>query len=102
MFERITDFVVGQDSFDLAVTPKNGGLTINGSLSALTTSSISTLLNSNMFLTNGVATFSYGARQFIAFNDATSGYNSATDAIIEITGFSYASGFTNLSQISFV
>ena len=102
LFERITDFVVGQDSLDLAVTPQNGSFTIHGSLSALTTSSISTLLNSNMFLTNGAATFSYGARQFIAFNDATSGYNSATDAIIEITGFSYASGFTNLSQISFV
>ena len=102
LFERITDFVVGQDSLDLAVTPQNGSFTINGSLSALTTSSISTLLNSNMFLTNSAATFSYGARQFIAFNDATSGYNSATDAIIEITGFRYASGFTNLSQISFV
>jgi hypothetical protein len=94
--------VVGQDSLDLAVTPQNGSFTIHGSLSALTTSSISTLLNSDMFLTNSAATFSYGARQFIAFNDATSGYNSATDAIIEITGFSYANGFTNLSQISFV
>jgi serralysin len=55
---------------------------------------------------NGAATFSFGSgtsrRSFIAFNDATAGYNASSDAMLEISGFSYASGFTSLAQISIV
>jgi Ca2+-binding RTX toxin-like protein len=102
LFERITDFVIGQDLIDVATPPPSGSFRNLGAQSSLTSSSISTLLNSGTFLANGAATFNFGTRTFLALNDNVAGFSSASDAVLEITGFGFASGFSSLSQISFV
>ena len=103
-FERVSDFVIGSDRFDLDVLPTT--IQTLGSASALSCNAIGSLLNSTVFVANGVATFSYtgsgGTRTFIAFNDATAGFNQSTDALVEITGYSYAQGSSSLGQITLV
>ncbi|MFO0017297.1 MAG: beta strand repeat-containing protein, partial [Synechococcaceae cyanobacterium] len=101
-FERISDFVIGQDLIDVATTPPTNGFKNLGVQSSLTSGSIATLLNSSNFVANGAATFGFGSRTFLALNNADAGFSSASDAVLEITGFTYASGFSSLSQISFV
>jgi serralysin len=101
LFERITDFVIGQDLIDVATPPPSGSFRNLGAQSSLTSSSISTLLNSGTFLANGAATFNFGTRTFLALNNNVAGFSSASDAVLEITGYSFASGFSSLSQISF-
>jgi Ca2+-binding RTX toxin-like protein len=101
-FERISDFVIGQDLIDVATSPPTNGFKTLGVQSSLTSGSLATLLNSSNFVANGAATFGFGSRTFLALNNADAGFSSASDAVLEITGFSYASGFSSLSQISFV
>ena len=101
-FERISDFVIGQDLIDVATSPPTNGFKTLGVQSSLTSGSIAALLNSSNFVANGAATFGFGSRTFLALNNADAGFSSASDAVLEITGFSYASGFSSLSQISFV
>ena len=105
-FERITDFCVGQDKFDVTNVPTTGAFKTLGSLTALTDSGLSALLTASNFVAKGAATFTYGSgstqRSFLAFNDATAGFNATTDAVLEITGYSFASGYNTLSQISII
>ena len=101
-FERISDFVIGQDLIDVATSPPANGFKTLGVQSSLTIGSIAALLNSSNFVANGAATFGFGSRTFLALNNADAGFSSASDAVLEITGFTYASGFSSLSQISFV
>ncbi len=105
-FERITGFVVGLDRFDVTTLPAAGAFRNLGAVSALTRSGIGTLLSASNFVANGAATFTSGSgasqRTFIAFNNATAGYSATTDAVLEITGFGYASSFSSLAQISIV
>jgi hypothetical protein len=54
--------------------------------------SIQEVLTTTTFPATKAASFSYndsalGQRTFLALNDAVDGFNSFTDAIIEITGF---------------
>lgn len=105
-FERISDFVVGADRFDVSTAPPAGAFRSLGAVSYLTTSAIGTLLNSSTFVANGAATFTYGSgsalRTFIAFNNATAGYSQTADAIVEISNVTFAPGFDNLSQITII
>ena len=101
-FEAITDFIIGQDSIDVATTPPSGSFRNLGAQSSLTLASITSLLNSTNFQANGAATFSYGSRTFLALNDNSGGFLNGNDAVVEITGYGFASGFSSLSQISFV
>ena len=105
-FERISGFTVGEDRFDLTTLPEAGGFRNLGSVTALTRSAIGTLLNASNFVANGAATFTAGSgagqRTFIAFNNATAGYNASTDAIVEITGYGFAGGASTLAQITLV
>jgi hypothetical protein len=87
---------------DVATPPPINGFKNFGVQSSLTSSSIATLLNSSNFVANGAATFGFGSRAFLALNNGDAGFSSATDAVLEITGYSFASGFSSLSQISFV
>ena len=82
--------------------PASGSFRNLGAQSALTSSSVTSLLNSSTFLANGAATFSFGSRTFLALNDSVAGFSVVNDAVLEITGYSFASGFNSLSQISFV
>jgi Ca2+-binding RTX toxin-like protein len=101
-FERITDFVIGQDLIDVATPPPSNGVKNLGVQSSLTSGSIAALLNSSNFVANGAATFVFGSRTFLALNNGDAGFSSATDAVLEITGFTNPSGFNSLSQISFI
>ena len=91
-FDRITDFAIGTDRLDgpTAVTAAN----INklGAVSALDATSIGNMLTSTSFLANGAATFTYAdpsgiSRSFIALNDGIAGYDTNSDAIVEITRY---------------
>jgi Ca2+-binding RTX toxin-like protein len=105
-FEKVTDFRVGLDQFDVSTLPPTGGFKNLGAVAYLTSAGIGTLLNPTNFVGNGAATFTYGSgsalRTFIAFNNAADGYSSIADAVVEITGYSFASGFNSLSQITLV
>ena len=105
-FEKIIGFTVGLDRFDLTTVPPAGGFRNLGAVAGLNDTALGSLLSATTFVANGAATFSFGSgtslRSFIAFNDASGGYNASSDAVLEISGFSYASGFTSLAQISLV
>ena len=105
-FERLTDFTVGLDKFDVTNVPTNGAFKNLGALSALTDTALAGLLTTSTFVAKGAATFTYGSgsteRSFIAFNDSTAGFSAGSDAVVEITGYGFASGFTSLSQISII
>jgi hypothetical protein len=103
-FERISDFVVGSDIFDVSTVPAS--IQTLGATTALNTTSISKVLSSTAFVANGAATFTFTGggttRTFIAFNDSTAGFQLGTDALVEITGFTYAGGNSSLGQINLV
>jgi len=102
LFERVTDFVIGQDNFEVSTVPPAGSFKNLGAVSYLTTSAITSLLSTSNFQANGAATFTYGSRTFIAFNNSSAGFSASTDAIIEMTGYSFAAGFNSLNQISII
>jgi hypothetical protein len=105
-FEKITDFSVGQDNFDVTNLPASGAFKNLGTITALSDSGLTGLLTSTNFVAKGAATFIYGSgtstRTFIAFNDATAGFSASNDAVLEITGYTFASGFSSLAQINIV
>jgi hypothetical protein len=91
-FDRITDFSIGTDILDGPTAVAAANINKFGAVTALSATSISTLLTAATFLANRAATFSYAdpsgiSRSFIALNDATAGYQSSADAVIEITGY---------------
>jgi hypothetical protein len=55
------------------------------------------------FAANGASIFTSGTgatlRTFLAINDGTAGYSAAADAIIEITGNTFAPGFNSLTSL---
>jgi hypothetical protein len=91
-FDRITDFAIGTDILDGPTAISAANIHKLGTVSALSATSISTVLTATTFLANRAATFSYAdptgvSRSFIALNNATAGYQASADAIIEITGY---------------
>lgn len=66
-------------------------------MASLTESGIAAVLTGASFVANRGATFSFGSRSFLAINDSTAGFSAATDALIEITGFS--GSLTNLAIV---
>ena len=86
-FESITDFDLFDDKIDVPGSSPRA-VTMLGSVGAsLTTSSITTLLSSSRFVAAGAVCFSFDNRMFLGVNDTMAGFNSAQDAVIEITGF---------------
>ena len=91
-FDRITDFSIGTDILDGPTAVSAANINKFGAVTALSATSISTVLTATTFLANRAATFSYAdpsgvSRSFIALNNATAGYQASADAIIEITGY---------------
>ncbi len=72
--------------------PAAGGIRNLGAVAGLNDTALGSLLSATNFVANGAATFSFGS----------GGYNASSDAVLEISGFSYASGFNSLAQISLV
>ncbi|MBD2514093.1 hypothetical protein H6G93_03560 [Nostoc sp. FACHB-973] len=69
-----------------------------GAVTSLDAAGVGALLNNTTnFVVNGAATFSFGSRTFLALNDRTTGFQSTSDAVIEISGFS--GSLTNLAIV---
>lgn len=86
-FDQITDLAIGIDIINGPTSSSAANLAKLGSVSALTQSDIAAVLTSSSFRADRAATFSFVERTFPAINNGTSGFQSASDAIIEITGF---------------
>ena len=100
-YDKITDFAIGTDRLDgpTAVTAAN--LAELGRVNTLDQAGISAVLTTTTFLANRAATFSWQdggtLRTFVALNNGTAGYQSASDAIIDITG--YTGALANLAIV---
>jgi hypothetical protein len=99
--DRITDLVIGTDSIDGPSSCSAANLIEFGSVASLAEADIASVLNQNVFASNRAATFTYGSgasqQTFLVLNNGTKGFQSAGDAIIEITGFQ--GQLTNLAVI---
>ncbi|MEH2067655.1 MAG: Ig-like domain-containing protein [Nostoc sp.] len=87
-FDRIADLKIGTDFIDGPNAVSAANLRELGAVSALTQAGISTVLTNSSFAANRAVTFSFGSRTFLVLNNSTAGFQSANDAVIEITGFS--------------
>ncbi|XWU45336.1 MAG: hypothetical protein HEQ09_09275 [Dolichospermum sp. UKL202] len=85
-FDIITDFnaTTGNDLF--RVSTARAGFVNVGAVNSLSAADIGAKLTAAAFGSNFAAQFSFGQKTFVAINDATAGFNAATDAIIEVTG----------------
>ena len=100
--DRLTDLVIGTDKIDgpssVSAANLKDGL---GPVSDLSQSGIQAVLTGTTFAASGAATFTFGsgvsARTFLALNDSAAGYAAATDAIVEITG--YSGSLSNLAVV---
>ena len=88
-FDVINGFnATNGNDFFLVSTDRNG-FSNAGSVTALNIAGIAARLTNAAFAANSAAQFTFGnganTRTFVAINDATAGFNAATDAIIEVT-----------------
>jgi len=92
--DKVTTFVTTEDRFDSPFRTTAVAPIAAGSVVTLDASGIASRLNTSRFVANGAATFTFGSgsslRTFLGINNNVAGYQSANDAIIEITGFSGA------------
>jgi hypothetical protein len=101
--ETIKNLNIGVDNLTgrFTVNPEKGVISskwqqmqiLSSPLSTLTRATISNLLNQGTnFKAQGASTFTFGSgttkRTFIALNDGTAGFQSSSDDIVEITGYS--------------
>jgi Ca2+-binding RTX toxin-like protein len=100
-YDRITDLAIGTDVIDGPNAVAAARINKLGAVSALSELAISSVLTSSTFVSNGASIFTFvdtsGTRTFLALNDAIAGYNSVTDCLLEISGFSGSIG--NLSVV---
>lgn len=96
-FDVITDFNAnpGNDLFLVSTTPT--GFLNAGSIATLDAPTIGATLNSTNFAANFVAKFTFRSRSFVAINNSIAGFNSGTDAIIEVTGLTGTLGINNFT-----
>jgi large repetitive protein len=87
-FDRITDLQIGTDIIDGPTAVSAANVAELGTVTALTQAGIGAVLTNGSFGANRAATFSVGDRTFLALNDGTAGFQSASDGVIEITGYS--------------
>ena len=96
-FDRITDLKIGVDRIDGPTAVKAANIAKLGAVASLTQVDISAVLTSSKFGASRAATFSVGSQTFLALNDGTVGFQSSSDAVIEITGFT-----GNLNNLSII
>ena len=96
--DRISDLTIGTDRIKGPNAISSNNLDQLGSISRLRTSSIQALLTASVFEANTGATFKVKTKTYLAINDGTAGYQSGSDAIIDITGYSGDLG--NLSVVA--
>ncbi|MFM7732158.1 MAG: bluetail domain-containing putative surface protein, partial [Cyanobium sp.] len=69
-----------------------GSISNRGTTSALCASAIAAVLPSANFPASTAAAFSFSGRTLLVLNDGSAGYQSSSDALIEISGFSGSLG----------
>lgn len=84
----IRDLAIGTDVIDGPNAVSAAALVEAGAVASLSQSAIAAVLTTSSFVANGAATFSVGGLTYLALNDASAGFQSASDSIIEITGYS--------------
>ncbi len=82
------DSLFGTDIFDGLNAVSAANLRKLGSAASLSATDVAALLNTSNFVANGAATFTVGSSRFVALNDGIAGFQAASDAVIDITGFS--------------
>jgi predicted extracellular nuclease/uncharacterized protein YjiK len=91
-FDRITDLQIGTDIIDAPNAVSAANVAKLGEVSSLTEAGIAAILTAGNFGAKGAALFTAGnggnTRTFLALNNNTAGFSAATDAVIEITGYS--------------
>lgn len=87
-FDRITDLQIGIDLIDGPQAVSASEVAQLGKVTSLDASDIKAVLTKDKFAENKAATFTWGKRTFLAFNDNTAGFSQINDGIIEITGYS--------------
>ncbi|WP_413173334.1 CAP domain-containing protein [Anabaena azotica] len=96
-FDIITDFNANTGNDLFLVSTARTGFNNVGTIATLDTNSITAKLTTANFAANFAARFTFGSRTFVAINDATSGFNANTDAIIEVTGLTGTLGIGNFT-----
>ncbi|MBJ7899550.1 MAG: hypothetical protein GC158_06450 [Cyanobacteria bacterium RI_101] len=93
--DQIVDFNPNQDKIGVSALPT---VFLNlGAANSLTSTAISQLLTSELFVAGAAAKFTFKNRPFIALNNGVNGFQAAEDAIIAATGLA-----GNLSAANFV
>ena len=96
-FDVVTDFnaLAGNDLF--LVSTARSVFSDVGSVATLDAPVIADKLTNPFSIANSAARFTFGARTFVAINDATAGFSATTDAIIEVTGLTGTLGLNNFT-----
>ena len=79
------------------VTTAPSVFTVTATVATLNTAGIAARLTNTVFTANSAAQFTFGSRSFVAINDGIAGFNSTTDAIIEVTGLTGTLGTSNFT-----
>ena len=89
--DRITDFAVGADNLDGPTAVAASQVAKLGAVAVLSEAGVATVLTATSFLASKAATFTLGSgpttRTFVALNDGVSGFQAASDGVLEITGY---------------
>ena len=90
-FDRIIDLEIGTDILDGPRAVSAANTKKLGAVATLDQAGISAVLTTAFFGANQAGTFTFGSgsdtRTFLALNDATAGFSSTSDCLIEITGY---------------
>ena len=86
-FDVITDLVIGTDVIDGPNEVSAANVQQLGAAATLDEAGLQAVLSAADFVSNGAATFTFGAQNFLALNDGNAGFQVTSDAVIEITGF---------------
>lgn len=87
-FDHITDLQIGIDAIDGPQALSATEIAQLGNVTSLDVSNIKAVLTKDTFVENKAATFTFGARTFLALNDGNAGFSEINDGVIEITGYS--------------
>ncbi|MCF8140762.1 MAG: calcium-binding protein [Cyanobium usitatum Tobar12.5m-G36] len=90
-FDRIIDLEIGKDIVDAPRAVSAVNTKELGAVATLDQAGISAVLTTAFFGANQAGTFTFGSgtdtRTFLVLNDATDGFSSTSDCLIEITGY---------------
>ncbi|MEL6383696.1 MAG: peptidylprolyl isomerase [Cyanobacteria bacterium J06626_18] len=87
-FDRITDLEIGIDQITSPTAVIAADVVQAGNAATLDEAGIQAVLSGDTMVVDTAATFTFDSRTFLVLNDGVTGYQQASDALIEITGFS--------------